>query len=253
LPRLSRAMLEPLTPLERRVLGVLVEKALTQAAPEPLTLNALVTGCNQKSNRDPVMSVEDPEADECLEGLQRRGLVFKITGGRVERWRHNLYDAWQLSKGELALLAELLLRGPQTAAEARSRASRMEPLDHEEAARVIKGLVDRGMVIWLTPENRRGAVLTHGFHPPDELARLRSHESAAVRPEEVRAPAPPVASPTAPPDQIDTLRGRLDEAVTEIGRLRSELQQLRATVQSLQAALGVASGESSGNRADAAG
>ncbi|HJZ89251.1 MAG TPA: DUF480 domain-containing protein [Gemmataceae bacterium] len=239
-------MVEPLTPLERRVLGVLVEKSLTTATPEPLTLNALVTGCNQKSNRDPVMSVEDPEADAALEGLQRRGLVFKITGGRAERWRHNLYDAWQASKGELALLAELLLRGPQTAAEARSRASRMEPLDHEEASRVIKGLVDRGMVIWLTPEHRRGAVLTHGFHPPDELERLKSQDSSASRPEEVRATPTPAATPAPPPDQLNELRGRGDEAVADIGRLRAELQELRTTVQSLQAARGSAPGESSG-------
>src|SRR5262249_44939358 len=226
LPLVSRIMVEPLTPLERRVLGVLVEKSLTTATPEPLTLNALVTGCNQKSNRDPVMSVEDPEADAALEGLQRRGLVFKITGGRAERWRHNLYDAWQASKGELALLAELLLRGPQTAAEARSRASRMEPLDHEEASRVIKGLVERGMVVWLTPEKRRGAVLTHGFYAPDELERLKSQDSSAARPEEVRATTTPVAAPPPPPDQLNELRGRLDEAVAEIGRLRSELQEL---------------------------
>jgi uncharacterized protein len=86
-------MIEPLTVLERRVLGVLVEKALTAAAPEPLTLNAVVLGSNQKSNRDPLMNVEEPEVDDALERLQRKGLVFRITGGRTERWRHNLYDA----------------------------------------------------------------------------------------------------------------------------------------------------------------
>ena len=130
-------MHEPLSVLERRVLGVLVEKALTAAAPEPLTLNAVVVGCNQKSNRDPVMSLEEPEVDNGLERLQRKGLVFRITGGRTERWRHNLYDAWQVTKPELALLAELLLRGPHTAAEARSRDSRMEALDQDTAAAAI--------------------------------------------------------------------------------------------------------------------
>src|SRR4051812_23525521 len=155
-------MPEPLSPLERRLLGVLVEKALTAAAPEPLTLNAVVLGANQKSNRDPVMSLEEPEVDNGLERLQRKGLVFRITGGRTERWRHNLYDAWKVGKPELALLAELLLRGPQTAAEARSRASRMEPLDNETATTAIKSLVDRGFIVWLAPETRRGATLTHG-------------------------------------------------------------------------------------------
>src|SRR4029079_10460149 len=148
-------MVEPLSVLERRVLGVLVEKALTAAAPEPLTLNAVVLGSNQKSNRDPLMAVEEPEVDDALERLQRKGLVFRITGGRTERWRHNLYDAWRVTKSELALLAELLLRGPQTAPEAGSRASRMEPLDNETATTAIKSLVDRGFIVWLAPENRR--------------------------------------------------------------------------------------------------
>src|SRR3954454_17862672 len=179
-------MTEPLTVLERRVLGVLVEKALTAAAPEPLTLNAVVLGSNQKSNRDPVVNVEEPEVDDALERLQRKGLVFRINGGRTEPWRHNLYDAWQVTKPELALLAELLLRGPQTAAEARSRASRMEPLDQETATTAMKSLVERGMIVWLTPENRRGAMLTHGFHTTDELSRLKATHSTGIGAEEVR-------------------------------------------------------------------
>ena len=76
-------MTEPLSPLERRLLGVLVEKALTAATPEPLTLNAIVLGSNQKSNRDPVVNLEEPEVDNGLEALQRKGLVFRITGGRT--------------------------------------------------------------------------------------------------------------------------------------------------------------------------
>jgi uncharacterized protein len=228
-------MTEPLTVLERRVLGVLVEKALTAAAPEPLTLNAVILGSNQKSNRDPVMNVEEPEVDDALERLQRKGLVFRITGGRTERWRHNLYDAWQVTKPELALLAELLLRGPQTAAEARSRASRMEPLDQETATAAIRGLVGREMIVWLAPENRRGAALTHGFHMPDELSRLKATHVTAVS-EEVARPAPP--PPAA--DRTGSLESRLAEAVADIARLRADVGQLRAAVAALQDALGVA-------------
>lgn len=234
-------MTEPLSVLERRVLGVLVEKALTAAAPEPLTLNAVVVGSNQKSNRDPAMNVEEPEADEALERLQRRGLVFRITGGRAERWRHNLYDAWKVTKPELALLAELLLRGPQTAAEARSRASRMEPLDHELAADVIKGLGERGLIVWLTPESRRGAMLTHGFHPPDELGRLKATHSTGVSVDEALVSAPLVAS--TPPQRAHGLEQRLDEVVAEVARLRAEVSELRATVIGLQEALGIKSSE----------
>jgi uncharacterized protein YceH (UPF0502 family) len=230
-------MAEPLTAIERRLLGVLVEKALTSAAPEPLTLNAVVLGASQKSNRDPVMTLEEPEADDGLERLQRKGLVFRITGGRTERWRHNLYDAWKVGKPELALLGELLLRGPQTAAEARSRASRMEPLDHETATAAIKSLVERGFVVWLTPESRRGAVLTHGFHSPEELQRLQAAHSTGVPAGEL---APPARAPAPPPVPAPSaLESRLPAAFAEIEVLRAEVRELRAAVVSLQQALGV--------------
>src|SRR5438552_2309480 len=81
-----------LSTLDRRVLGVLVEKAKTTADAYPLSLNALVTGCNQKSNRDPMLNVSDVEVEEALTSAQKKGLVVKITGGRVERWRHILYE-----------------------------------------------------------------------------------------------------------------------------------------------------------------
>src|SRR5687768_1225314 len=111
---------------ERRVLGVLVEKAKTTPDAYPLSLNALVTGCNQKSNRDPLLTLSNEEVEEALEGLQKSGLVSRVTGSRVDRWRHHLYEAWNVSKVELAILAELLLRGPQTEGELRGRAGRME-------------------------------------------------------------------------------------------------------------------------------
>ena len=99
-----------LSPIERRILGVMVEKAKTTPDAYPMSVNSLVTGCNQKSNRDPVMNVDEPDVDETLSALQAKGLVIKITGGRVVRWRHQLYDRWGVNKVELALLAELLLR-----------------------------------------------------------------------------------------------------------------------------------------------
>lgn len=225
-------MPDPLSILERRVLGVLVEKALTSAAPEPLSLNAIVTGCNQKSNRDPVMNMEEPEVDSCLEGLKRKGLVFHVTGGRVERWRHNLYDAWQVGKPELAFLAELLLRGPQTLAEARTRASRMEPLDHAAAADVVKNLVERGFVVWLAPEGRRGAQLTHGFYSPDELDRLKSGQPATATSEVATSTATPQ------PDRFTRLESRVEEAIAEITKLRAEIDQVRSEMANLKSSLG---------------
>jgi uncharacterized protein YceH (UPF0502 family) len=222
-------MPDPLTLIERRVLGVLVEKALTAASPEPLSLNAIVTGSNQKSNRDPVMSLEEPEVDSTLTGLQRKGLVIKVTGGRVERWRHNLYDAWQVGKPELAFLAELLLRGAQTLSEARARASRMEPLDQETVSTLSKDLGERGFVVWLSPEGKRGAKLTHGFHPREELDRLRAGQSVS---------SPAAESPsTGEAERMSDLQGRLDLALAEITKLQSEVEQLRSEIANLKASI----------------
>ena len=114
--------------MSRRLLGVLVEKAKTTPDAYPMSVNGVVTGSNQKSNRDPILNYNDDDVEEGLGKLQAIGLVTRITGGRVERWRHNLYEKWLVDKIELAILAELLLRGPQTEGELRSRASRMEPI-----------------------------------------------------------------------------------------------------------------------------
>src|SRR4051812_34705828 len=128
---------------ERRVLGVLVEKAKTTPDAYPLSLNALVTGSNQKSNRDPVLNLEDFEVEEALREVQKKHLATKVVGGRVERWRHLLYEAWRVNKVELAVLGELLLRGPQTEGELRTRASRMEPVEDLELLRsVLRGLAE---------------------------------------------------------------------------------------------------------------
>src|SRR5213593_4779630 len=104
----------PLSVRDRRVLGVLIEKQKTTPDIYPLSLNALVTGCNQKSNRDPVMTLEDHEVEATLEALQREAVVTRVESGRVDKWRHLLYERWDIGKVEIAVLAELLLRGPQT-------------------------------------------------------------------------------------------------------------------------------------------
>src|SRR5262245_12470870 len=205
---------EPLSPLERRVLGVLVEKQKTSKTADayPLTLNALTTGCNQKSNREPVLDLTEDEVEEPLAALQKKGLVTRITGGRVERFRHELYEKWTRNGRQLAVLAELLLRGPQTKGELRGRAARMDPIETLDALdEILKPLQERRLVVWLAEPDRRGAMLSHGFHTPDELARLKG--PAAVAP-----PAPPAAAtpvrPT-PPDVLAGLEARLSDALGE--------------------------------------
>ena len=124
-----------LTPDECRVLGTLIEKAMTTPAQDPLSLNSLVTGVNQKSNRDPVVEIDETRALLALDGLRRKGLARDVsfTGSRVEKFRHTAGEALSARGPELAVLAELLLRGPQTTGELRARASRMAAFDSIEA------------------------------------------------------------------------------------------------------------------------
>src|SRR5437763_2730354 len=176
-----------LTMAERRVLGVLVEKAKTTPDVYPMSLNSLLTGANQKSNRDPLLNLSEEDVENTLAGLQPKGYVTRIQGGRVERWRHNLYDQWSVNKVDLAILAELLLRGPQTEGELRQRASRMEPIDDLDALRAaLKPLVERRLVAFLGEEGRRGTLITHGFHASKEIELLKSQP----RSEEASAAAP---------------------------------------------------------------
>ena len=135
-----------LTPDESRVLGVLVEKALTTPEQYPLSLNAVVNGANQKSNRDPVVTIDDGRAFEALEGLRSKGLAVRVdaAGSRTNRYRHNAGDVLHVRTGELAVLAELLLRGPQTLGELRGRASRMHPMETLDAVKdMLRALSER--------------------------------------------------------------------------------------------------------------
>lgn len=208
---------------ECRILGVLVEKAKTTPDAYPLSVNALVTGCNQKSNRDPLLDLTDLEVEETLAELQRKGLAIRVQGhGRVERWRHNLYDAWKADKVELAILAELLLRGAQTEGDLRGRASRMEPLADVDALRqVLRPLAERGLVVYLTPEGRRGTTLTHGFLPPGERAAARAAAGAAE--------AAPVRETLARSGgaELAELRAQVTDLHTTVAALAQEVRALK--------------------------
>jgi uncharacterized protein YceH (UPF0502 family) len=221
---------------ERRVLGVLIEKAKTTPDAYPLSINALVTGCNQKSNRDPILHLTEAEVEDTLIRCQKKGLTIKITGGRVERWKHNLYDAWHVDKVELAVLGELLLRGPQTEGELRGRASRMEPIDDLDALRkVLRPLVERKLVVYLTPEERRGAMLTHGFHDPQELERLRSRVTAEPIAE---SPLPAVSASSARDERLSELESGLSTAREELAALKQTVAGLQEELRQLKQSLG---------------
>ena len=116
--------IHPLTALEARVLATLMEKARTVPDSYPLTLNAVVTGCNQKTAREPVMQVSDAQAQEALDSLRQRSLVFETSGGRATRYEHNFQRVVGVPDQAAALLGLLMLRGPQTAGELRINTER---------------------------------------------------------------------------------------------------------------------------------
>ncbi len=215
---------EPIPPYQRRVLGVLIEKQKTSKSADayPMTLNSITTGCNQKSNRDPVYDLDEDDVEETLSQLQRRGLVMKMTGGRVDRYRHLLYECWKVTKVEMAILAELLLRGPQTEGDLRTRASRMEEIkDLDELRPLLKGLAQRFFVVYVTPPDRRGTIVTHGFHAAEELEREKArHAGGGV--ETDSTPAPRASS---------ALESRLNEAFDEIARLKERVAKLEGQQQ----------------------
>ena len=120
-----------LSEIETRVLGSLVEKELTTPEYYPLSLNALANACNQKSNRDPVMNLDEEAVREALRALDKKGLAGPADNmvSRVSKYEHRLQEAFNFTRHEIAILAELLLRGPQTPGELRSRADRMHKFD----------------------------------------------------------------------------------------------------------------------------
>lgn len=132
--------------MEVRVLGALIEKDITTPEYYPLTLNALQNACNQKSSRDPVVSYDENTVVQALELLRNKGLVLKISGAghRVEKFAQRLGEKLNLGRRELALLCVLMLRGPQTVGELRSRTERMHNFaDMEEVERVLDSLAAR--------------------------------------------------------------------------------------------------------------
>jgi uncharacterized protein YceH (UPF0502 family) len=254
---------QPLPPLDRRVLGVLVEKAKTTPDAYPMSLNALRAGCNQKSNRDPLMEVEEDDVQEALDRLRGLGAVAEVQGsGRVPRYRHFFYEWMGVDKAESAVMTELLLRGEQTEGELRGRVARMEPIADLGALRaVLDSLRTKGLVISLSPEGR-GHVVTHALYPPRELDRLKNdfqrvhgaEMAAATPPEPSPAPRPvaqavaasPNVSPSPPmTSDVSDLRRKVEELNSQLTALREEVRELREItdsqrreVEDLRSALG---------------
>jgi uncharacterized protein YceH (UPF0502 family) len=210
-----------LDPIEARVFSVLVEKALTTPEQYPLTLNALTNGANQKSNRDPVLSLDEVEVEAALQRLEKKYMVRTVfpMNSRVEKYLHNGKDALGLDASPLATVAELLLRGPQTPGELRTHVGRMVPIESlDQLSAVLANLIDRGLVQRLAPvpgsrAERYVQLLSPDLHPLDAPAPAASS-----------APAVPVVTPVA------ELAARVAALEAEVARLSEQLQSLAATV-----------------------
>jgi len=207
---------------EARLLGVLVEKALTTPEQYPLSINAVVNGANQKSNRFPVVHLDEEEAFDGLEHLIAKELVRRVWPGnsRVDKYCHNATARLQLRVAEVAVLAELLLRGPQTSGELRARAQRMAPLPTlEDLQGVLDQLIERGFVAYRPPSPGSRAALYEQLLSPD------AHPAGPERSAPERATAPGGDRPAAADPGLAARVTALEESVAQ---LTARLQRLAA-------------------------
>lgn len=209
-----------LTPEETRVLGALVEKSIATPDYYPLTLNALVNACNQLTNRDPVVSYDESTVTLALDGLREKRLATLYHGAdsRVARYKHTLTDRFVLTPAEVAILCVLLLRGPQTAGELRTRAERLFAFDTlAEAEETLNALVT------YTPEP---LVTKLPRQPGTKESRYVQLLSGVPAPE-TAASAAPASTASSAPLPPDTTRERIAQLEQDLAAVRAELGELR--------------------------
>jgi uncharacterized protein YceH (UPF0502 family) len=235
---------QPLSLRQRRVFGVLVEKAKTTPDAYPMTINGLITGSNQKSNREPQMNLSAEDVEQVLEELRGMGAVTEVQGsGRVAKYRHHAYEWLGVEKTELAVMTELLLRGEQTLGELRGRAARMEPIADVGALRpVVDALIKKGLMIELTPPGR-GQIVSHNLYKERELNELKTRMASYVPPsggdEDV---APPVAGTAGAAAAVATgtrvthaevTADQFAELSVDVAELRAEVARLKEQLEAL--------------------
>jgi uncharacterized protein len=219
-----------LTPAQARVLGALVEKEITTPDYYPLSLNALVNACNQRSNREPVMDLDEEEVHLALRRLEDQGLAGRARGadGRVAKYEHWLGEAFNFTRAEVALLCVLLLRGPQTPGELRGRTDRLHRFD--EISEVLAGLQklmerEPALVVVLprqpgTKESRYAHLLSGPVE--SALAAESSH-------------APRIAAQYAPREANDdpAHEGRIAQLESTVAELKQQVATLRQKIEDL--------------------
>lgn len=206
----------PLTATQARILGCLVEKEATTPESYPLTANAVILACNQKTNRDPLMELEPGDVGHSLREMENLGLVKSVHGARAQRYEHRFAAAYSVTAKQQALLSVLLLRGPQTAAELQTRCERLATFaDLDDVRQTLDRLAQRQPTLALNIGRASGQREDRYMHllsgPIDAGLLLASVKSAA----------------SAAPERADT-SARIEALEAAVQALRSELDALAA-------------------------
>lgn len=246
-----------LTRLQRRVLGTLMEKGFTTPDQYPMTLKGAATGCNQKSNRDPVTEYSEAEVADALEQLRQLGLVAEVftDGGRAARYRHYARHKFDFAETQFAILCELLLRGRQQPGELRTRASRMVRIDSQDQLKSdLQSMQEKGFVQSNGGLERRGVEVDHTFYLPKEnmtmaAANLSADDEApaaaaavAARPATVtipQNPTVPAASAGIDSALLHGLQTQLREMTSNMSTLQNALEAMEQRLERIERDLGV--------------
>src|SRR5258708_11983873 len=210
----------PLTKTETRVLGSLIEKDITTPDYYPLSLNALVNACNQKNNRDPVMSLDEESVRTALSSLQEKRLAGPASGAdsRVTKYEHRLQEVFNFDRREVAVLCVLLLRGPQTPGELRTRTERMY---HFEALEDVVSTLDR----LAQREPRLATILPR---------QPGTKESRSTHPLSANPPQASMAPTLSPAHSDSPSTDRLTQLEEEVARLRQQLSEVQQQLASFR-------------------
>jgi hypothetical protein len=206
-----------LTDVEIRILGSLIEKKMATPEYYPLSLNALVNACNQKSNREPVVAWDEETVLEGLKGLTLKKRVFESRLGRVSKYEECMLNESGFVPAESSILCVLMLRGPQTAGEIRSRTERLYAFDSlEHVNRIIDHLIERGQIIALPRQPGRKEIRYH------HTLGAAWDETAAY----ADTPAEAHQHPSQP-DRITTLEQTVDALTAELADLKQQFAEFR--------------------------
>jgi uncharacterized protein YceH (UPF0502 family) len=208
---------EVLDPVEARILGCLVEKQATTPEAYPLTANAVLVACNQKNNRDPVLELEAGEVGHALRGMEGKGLVRSVHGARAQRYEHRFAQAYSVTTRQQALLAVLLLRGPQTLAELHARSERLAPpAELDELKQALDRLIQRTPALAINLGRAAGQREDRYMHLLCGPVSAEDYAAATTTTDEADAPAKRAG-----------LEARIDALEAEVAALRQELISLR--------------------------